>query len=87
MDYRYKPGDKVRIRADLKNNKTYAMLSGPRQISTKKVVMSSMVRMAGKEMEIEKYYCNCYMLYNSNWLWTDEMFDDLSLPMSCVSLL
>ena len=87
MDYRYKPGDRVRIREDLKDHKSYGMLSGPGYHSNKKVVMPSMARLAGKEMIVEKYYANCYSLYDSNWLWTDEMFDDLSLPMSCVSLL
>ena len=77
MDYHYKIGQRVRVRKDLNSHTLYGDL----------VAMNTQVRLAGKEVIIRDASGGDYLVEGNEWRWTDEMFDDLSLPMSCVSLL
>lgn len=68
---KYKPGDKVTIRSDLRLNKRYHMLSN----SYAATVNSSMKMLVGKERIIESIARGThYFLEGSTYHWTDEMF-------------
>ena len=66
---KYKIGDKVLVRSDLEEGKTYG----------DEVVMSDMLYFKGKIVTIEHVdYPNCYRIKEDpdQWHWTDEMFDE-----------
>lgn len=65
---KYKVGDKVRIREDLKVGKEY----------DEATVVENMKRYFGKTTTIRDVYEHCYTLDvdNGDWIWTDDMFED-----------
>ena len=68
---KYKIGDKVLVRPDLEEGKTYGV----------EVVMSSMLFFRGKIVTIEHVdYPNCYRIKEDpdQWHWTDKMFSEKS---------
>lgn len=89
MDYKYKPGDAVRVRADLKYNTDYYMRSGPKA-NTALIAVSNMVDLAGKIVHISKYSPSReYRVKEDSemWRWTDEMFEDSTSGIIFQSLL
>lgn len=70
---KYKVGDKVRVRKDLK--------AGERYYSADKTyndqIAPPMLKMAGKEVTISETYGVCYRIKEFDWNWTDEMFEDV----------
>ena len=66
---KYKIGDKVLVRPDLEEGKTYGV----------EVVMSSMLFFRGKIVTIKHVdHPNCYRIKEDpdQWHWTDEMFSE-----------
>lgn len=89
MDYKYKPGDAVRVRFDLKYNTDYYMRSGPKA-NTALIAVSNMVDLAGKIVHISEYSASGeYRVEEDSerWRWTDEMFEDSTNGISFQSLL
>ena len=89
MDYKYKPGDVVRVRADLKYNTDYYMRSGPKA-NAALIAVSNMVNLAGKIVHISEYSSSCeYRVKedSEHWRWTDEMFEDSTNGIVFQSLL
>lgn len=89
MDYKYKPGDAVRVRSDLKYNTNYFMWSGPKP-NTALIAVSNMVDLAGKIVHISEYSASGeYRVEEDSerWRWTDEMFEDSTNGISFQSLL
>lgn len=68
---KYKPGDKILVRSDLKQDEYYSMRNG--QIL---IVNGDMYRnYAGRVLTIKR--CTAYAYYNVEeniWCWTDDMF-------------
>lgn len=64
---RYKVGDKVKVRSDLKENIRYG-----RQIFARDMAVH-----CGKNVEISKVHDDAYCIKESDreWFWTDEMFE------------
>ncbi len=87
MDYRYKIGQKVRVRKDLSHYNLYYMKSGPGWNESRTCAMSSQVALAGEEVTIRDYFEANYLVKGSNWRWTDEMFEDSRKMCYCKSLL
>lgn len=63
---KFKVGDRVRVRKDLKYNSFYG---GVR-------VNSEMVNNKGKILTIIETYDGTYLMEGSAWFWTDEMFEN-----------
>ena len=66
---KYKIGDKVLVRSDLEEGKTYG----------DEVIMSDMLYFKGKIVTIEHVdHPNCYRIKEDpdQWHWTDEMFSE-----------
>lgn len=72
---KYKVGDKVRVRKDLKVNSRY--YSADKKHSD--VAVDEMVKLAGKTVTVEKTYNKIgkYSIKEANYVWTDEMFEDI----------
>ena len=66
---KYKVGDKVRVRSDLKINEDYGLQTFVREMS----------QYIGKVVTIQETYSNKYNIKEDNeeWYWTDEMFEGL----------
>ena len=89
MDYKYKPGDVVRVRSDLTYNTDYYMRSGPKA-NTALIAVSNMAKLAGKIVHISEYSASGeYRVEEDNeqWRWTDEMFEDSTSGIIFQSLL
>ena len=73
-EYRYKPGDKVRVKYPL--NDVYSMESGPKP-GVKVGVVSDMLRHQGKIVTIKGYRINRYTIQEDKYgrVWVDEMFE------------
>lgn len=86
MKYRYKPGDRVRVKQNLEIE-SYSMRSGPHPDIGAGFV-SDMKKFCGKIVTIGGYRKNRYQLKEDvmNWLWTDDMFEN-SKQLTCHSLL
>lgn len=69
---KYKAGDKVRIRADLKEGEEYNEVT----------VVLPMIQYVGKTTTIRQVYESCYTLDVDGgcWVWTDDMFEDVDIP-------
>lgn len=67
---RYKVGDKVKVRSDLKENIRYGG----------QIFVRDMAVHCGKNVEISKVYYDAYCIKESDreWFWTDEMFEGLA---------
>lgn len=74
MDYKYKLGEAVLIRNDLKKNKRYDMVSGPYAYDWNNIVNEEMCKHAGELVHISEYRNNQYRLKELDFYWTDEMF-------------
>lgn len=87
MEYRYKPGDRVRVKQNLEQLKPYGMRSGPRP-DIEAGFVSSMKKFCGKIVTIGGYRRDRYQLKEDtmNWLWTDDMFENPK-QLTCHSLL
>lgn len=82
---KYKPGDTITIRSDLKPDWDYPVLSGPKYGSTV-YCNEDMVFMGGKTYEIKSCNDGVYHLKNAAWSWTDSMFEETD-EYYCSSLL
>lgn len=70
---KYKPGDKVRIRSDLKAMTYYSIEGRP---EAREIAMPSMTDLAGREVTIKEVILNGkYRICEAGYYWTDEMFD------------
>lgn len=85
MEYKYKPGDKVRVRSDLHEGRTYKMVSGTRR-GFNPGVNSAMCRYAGKIATISDCYITYVLEGFGNWSWSDEMLEPAK-QLCCKSLL
>lgn len=65
---KYKVGDKVRIRRDLEENKTYGGWDA----------LEDMVKMRGEIVTIRRVRSSAYELKEKGLMWTDEMFEGLA---------
>lgn len=70
---KYKVGDKVKVRSDLKEDTMYGG----------QTFVDCMVKYMGKIMTVKQVYGKCYSLEEDGekWAWTDEMFEGLSKSM------
>lgn len=64
---KYKVGDKVRVRRDLEENKTYGGWDA----------LEDMVKMRGEIVTIKRVRSSAYELEEKGLMWTDEMFEGL----------
>lgn len=64
---KYKVGDKVRVRRDLEENKTYGGWGA----------LEDMVKMRGEIVTIRRVRRSAYELEEKGLMWTDEMFEGL----------
>lgn len=78
----YKPGDKVTIRSDLKDDTEYLVLYGPAAGKRTLYCNTDMVALRGKTFEIDRYTFEekFYRLKGDTCLWTESMFED---PKEC----
>ena len=67
---KYKVGDKVKVKSDLKENIRYGG----------QIFVRDMAVHCGKNVEISKVYDDAYCIKESDreWFWTDEMFEGLA---------
>lgn len=86
MDYKYKIGQKVRVRADLSTEQSYRMKSGPDYKYGSNSTNDDMMRFCGKFVHIKETDGGQYLLKEVSWHWTDEMFEPES-RIVCRSLL
>lgn len=77
MDYRYKIGQKVKVRKDLNRHTLYGGI----------VAMSTQVALVGKEVIIRDCRDGDYFVEGNEWRWTNEMFEEVRRPCYCKSLL
>lgn len=93
MDFRYKPGDKVRVINNFEAPKKYYMRSGPQKDQayqgTGYVVVNDRRRLQGEIVTISRISNDRYKIEEDyeGWCWTDEMFVDSMKPFCCRSLL
>lgn len=75
---RYKVGDKVKVRSDLKENIRYGG----------QIFVRDMAVHCGKNVEISKVHDDAYCIKESDreWFWTDEMFEPVE-EMSAIEAL
>lgn len=87
MDYKYKVGQKVRIRKDLTAGAEYPMQSGE-SCGLNPGANEYMETYRGQIMTIEGHVCGVYMLCEDYEYcrWTDTMFESPK-PLTCKSLL
>lgn len=64
---KYKVGDRVRVRRDLEENKTYGGWDA----------LEDMVKMRGEIVTIKRVRSSAYELEEKGLMWTDEMFEGL----------
>lgn len=67
---KYKVGDKVKVKSDLKENTSYGG----------KIFVRDMAVYRGKNVEISKVHDDAYCIKESDreWFWTDKMFEGLA---------
>ena len=70
---KYKPGDVVTIRSDLRGHQRYKMLGGGEWVAT-----DYMATCAGQDHEIASISCGAYRLVGKACYWTDDMFSGLA---------
>ena len=75
MDYKYKVGQRVRVRADLSTKQSYRMKSGPDYKYGSNSINDDMMRFRGEFVHIEGTDSGQYLLKEASWHWTDEMFE------------
>lgn len=92
MDYKYKIGEAVLVRSDLRNCGTrYYMESGPESGDANIDVTLTMIEdYSGDIVHIARYTSGGFYKIkedNEEWLWTDEMFMSPSMGLNFCSLL
>lgn len=87
MDYKYKVGQKVRIRKDLTAGAEYPMQSGEKY-GFDPGVTEQMEEYRGQIMTIESCTHGIYVLHEDSdaWSWSDTMFESPK-SLTCKSLL
>lgn len=79
MDFRYKPGDKVRVIGHIVKGQVYEMRSGPGADSKGTTVQWSYRHRKpyeGKVVTISGYFDDLYLVKEISGIpWVDEMFD------------
>lgn len=85
MDYKYKVGDKVRIRRDLGCQESYKMVSGPKP-GYDPGISFNMCKYAGKITTILNRDITYEVEGCDNWTWSDEMLEPVN-QFCCKSLL
>lgn len=84
MEYKYKVGDRVRVRYDLDVQKRYKMVSGSNP-GYDPGISAGMLEYIGKTAIVSK--CNVvYSLEGYRWVWSDEMLEPVK-QLCCKSLL
>lgn len=88
MEYRYKPGDRVRVIDKFELGENHYMSSG-KCILTIGVSLPTRKRLAGKVVTISGYKLDGYTIEESSrmTIWTDDMFVDTTKCLVCRSLL
>lgn len=81
--YKYKIGQKVMVRKDLKRHELYYMKSGEDGCYQKNcdVINDDMMKMAGKVATISSYKYGKYGIKEMSYNWTDEMFMSVFLKV------
>lgn len=89
MDYKYKPGDRVRVIDKFEKGENHYMSSGKCSILTIGVSLPTRKRLAGKIVTISGYRLDGYTIEesNRNIIWTDDMFIGMTKCLVCRSLL
>lgn len=81
MEYRYKPGDAVFVRPDLKYSPGYWMRSGKNENMEHLAAVGDMLNFADKIVHISGYSrSGSYHIKEDSerWRWTDDMFVGLA---------
>ena len=94
MDYRYKPGDRVVVINEIRENEKYYMRSGSEYPLVNAICVNESTIRARKALEgtvvtILECCRNRYVIKETNrkFLWTDDMFVGLANSLTCRSLL
>lgn len=90
MEYRYKIGDAVLVRDDLKYGAFYDMRSGPYPKANSNIVTLDMSELHGQLVHIKDYSYNGHYIVEEthDFRWTDDMFSDqIGNECYCESLL
>lgn len=90
MDYRYKIGEAVLVRDDLKYGAFYDMMSGPYSKGNRNIATLDMSELHGQLVHIKAYTSAGQYLVEetSDFRWTDDMFSgSASNECYCESLL
>jgi hypothetical protein len=90
MDYRYKPGDRVVVINEIRENEDYYMRSGSQfPLANVTCVSESTIRarkaLEGTVVTILEYCRNRYVIKETDrkFLWTDDMFVGLANEKEC----
>lgn len=88
MDYKYKPGDRVRVIDKFEPGGNHYMSSG-KCILTIGVSLPTRKRLAGKVVTISGYRLDGYTIEESSkdTIWSDDMFVGMINHFTCRSLL
>lgn len=92
MNFRYKPGDAVVVRSDLKTDGKYYMRSGPSEDTGFAFVDFNMKKYCGQVVHIKEHaYKDRYFIKederNGQFSWVDDMFDGKANAIKFESLL
>lgn len=92
MNFRYKPGDAVVVRSDLKTDEEYYMRSGPSKNTGFAFVDYDMKKYCGQVVHIKEHaYKDRYFIKederNGQFSWVDDMFDGKANAIKFKSLL
>lgn len=87
-EYRYKTGDMVMVRPDIKSDIRYYMRSGPK-MGWEPGCIENVERYAGQICTITGHAYGYYTIDadNGGWSWSDEMFEPIDDQCVCNSLL
>lgn len=85
MDYRYKIGEAVLVRDDLKYGNYYDMMSGPYSKNNKNVATLEMSELHGQLVHIKNYSPDgqYFVKEMDDFKWTDDMFSSLADNECC----
>lgn len=84
MDYRYKIGEAVLVRDDLKYGNYYDMMSGPYPKNNRNIATLEMSELHGQLVHIENYSaCGQYHVKEAFFQWTDDMFEGTDNDECC----
>ena len=76
---KYKVGDKVRVRSWEDMKKEYGIAkTGSIPVRRDVSFVPEMKRLCGKELVISRVFQDSYKVKDSDWYWTDEMFEPIS---------